>query len=319
MRLINTETLELSEFFGSNIPAYAILSHTWTKEEVTLREWANPSDTTTSKAGYKKTCMACGLARRDDHAWIWVDTNCINKTSSAELSEAINSMFEWYSNANVCYVYLEDVTEDSLAEAGSSDSIKAQFCASRWFTRGWTLQELIAPSSLVFYNREWARLGTMHDFILKISETTGIDNCYLLDRGHLDHSGFLDSCIATRMSWVSRRQTTRVEDMAYCMLGFFDINMPLLYGEGPKAFIRLQEEIIRRHNDHTIFAWGDGFRVAAGRHRRDTNLQIGLLAPSPQAFANTRPFRPTIVIDHIACHADRIWLPCHSQHKWPQR
>lgn len=299
MRLINTETLELSEFFGEDIPAYAILSHTWTKEELTLREWTTPSDATPSKAGYKKICMACSLARRYGHAWVWVDTNCIDKTSSAELSEAINSMFEWYRNARVCFVYLEDVTKDSLAEAGSDGgdpptshfqpSIMAQFHGSRWFTRGWTLQELIAPFSLIFFSREWAWLGTKADFVSEIASMTGIDSKYLLPaRRPQMHEAplFLEANIATRMSWAARRKTTRIEDMAYCLLGLFDINMPLLYGEGAKAFFRLQEEIIRRYNDHSIFAWGDCLEVVQSGGEENENATIGILAPSPLAFTS---------------------------------
>ncbi|KAK4448831.1 het domain-containing protein [Podospora aff. communis PSN243] len=294
MRLINKETLELSEFFGSDIPTYVILSHTWTKEEVTLREWSNPSDATTSKTGYKKICMACSLARRHGYSWIWVDTNCIDKTSSAELSEAINSMFGWYRNAATCFAYLEDVTKDNSTEepdkAVPRSSIVSQLCASRWFTRGWTLQELIAPSSLGFYSREWAWLGNRADFVGEISDTTGIDKEYLYPR-EVRNTGlpiFLEAPVATRMSWVSKRQTTRIEDIAYCMLGIFDINMPLLYGEGPKAFLRLQEEIIRRQNDHTIFAWGTGFNIAHTIEERPQPMGIGVLAPSPLAFLNTK-------------------------------
>jgi hypothetical protein len=313
MRLIDTQTLELGEFFGEDIPKYAALSHTWGREEVMIREWTEPSDRTTSKAGYKKVSLACSLARRFGHAWLWADTVCIDKTSSAELSEAINSMFAWYQGAETCFAYLEDVAKDSLGTTivtedpetapsragldeeqyqGRTAKIAGiipeigQFRRSRWFTRGWTLQELIAPADLVFYSREWARLGTKIDLAREITTITGIEVNYLLRGEGYELQGapsFLKASVAERMSWLATRRTTRIEDIAYCMLGIFDINMPLLYGEGAKAFIRLQEEIIKVNHDHSIFAWNHD----AGSHDKpSTPSKLGILAHSPRAFAD---------------------------------
>lgn len=264
MRLINTTTFELEEYFGSNIPKYAILSHAWGIEEVSFQDWANPSRRI-AKAGYLKIDSACRQARTDGLDYLWVDTNCIDKSSSAELTEAINSMFSWYRNSLVCYAYLEDVPEK-------------RFENSRWFTRGWTLQELLAPSIVNFYDDGWTMLGTKPDLATEISNITGIGKGYLVQPSSVKHAS-----VATRMNWISRRETTREEDMAYCMLGIFDINMPLLYGEGGKAFMRLQEEIIRVSDDHTIFCWTldegipDSYRT--------------ILSPSPLAFSNSTKYK----------------------------
>jgi hypothetical protein len=142
MRLLNVKTLSLEEFIGSNTPPYAILSHTWQAgKEVTLQELG--SDEAKSKSGYGKIRRTCEQAGRDGLAYAWVDTCCINKESSAELSEAINSMFQWYKHAKVCYVYLEDV-----------DANGSNLQDARWFTRGSTLQELLAPDSIFFYSKD---------------------------------------------------------------------------------------------------------------------------------------------------------------------
>src|SRR3569833_1388030 len=149
MKLINVETLLLEDFIGSNVPPYAILSHTWEADEVSFQDWGQ-SDTP-SKKGYQKILMTCVLARqRTDVKYAWVDTCCIDKSSSSELTEAINSMFGWYKNSAVCFAYLSDL--EPAAEVGD-----LRQC--RWFTRGWTLQELIAPKHVVFFNRTGAGGG----------------------------------------------------------------------------------------------------------------------------------------------------------------
>ena len=168
----------------------------------------------------------------------------IDKSSSAELSEAINSMFKWYQEAEVCYAYLQDVCDDS----GSSTSMEV--LNARWFTRGWTLQELIAPKKVEFYDRNWVPLGTKHSLASVITIVTNIPKEVLKDTALL-----YSTSIAARMSWAARRCCTRPEDIAYCLLGLFGVNMPLLYGEGSRSFLRLQEEIIKISDDQSIFAW----------------------------------------------------------------
>ncbi|KAL2673712.1 hypothetical protein Neosp_012155 [[Neocosmospora] mangrovei] len=270
MRLINTTTLKLEEFNETNRPPYAILSHTWGDEEITFQQMQDNASQYHRKVGYQKIAKTCEVARNSNIGYAWVDTCCIDKTSSAELSEAINSMFRWYEDAEICYAYLPDV--DDISD-GQSTVVR-----SRWFTRGWTLQELIAPRKLVFYASTWELIDSRTNLSETIADTTGIDMRLLQDNRH-DLDGILkSSSIAQRMSWASKRQTTRTEDLAYCLLGIFDINMPLLYGEGTKAFTRLQQEIIRHTDDQSIFAWEN-------TSEPDTNTSI--LAPSPAAFTKS--------------------------------
>ena len=193
----------------------------------------------------KKVRQACAVARLDGWSQLWVDTSCIDKTSSSELSEAINSMFAWYRDAAVCYVYLADVPQ-----SGDPRRRGSAFRHSRWFTRGWTLQELIAPQVVIFLAREWEIIGTKESLADLIEDITGIHRDVLMHR--TSHN---DVSVAARMSWAAERTTTRIEDQAYCLLGLFGIVMTPIYGEGEHAFTRLQEEILRRIPDDSIFAW----------------------------------------------------------------
>jgi hypothetical protein len=235
MWLLNTKTISLEEFTEETLPSYAILSHTWSTEEVTFRAIKDHPNASKKMKGYAKVRDACNQALTDSHSHIWVDTCCIQKESSAELSEAINSMFKWYKDAAVCYAYLADVEND--VDVSRSNS---QFHRSKWFTRGWTLQELLAPSRVDFYTIGWKRLGSKTLLRKQLSQITRIDERILCGQDDV-----YSASIAKRMSWASSRKTTRTEDLAYCLLGIFDVNMPLLYGEGKKAFRRLQEEIIK--------------------------------------------------------------------------
>ncbi|KAF6793748.1 vegetative incompatibility protein HET-E-1 [Colletotrichum sojae] len=271
MRLINVESLKLHEFFGANIPSYAILSHTWETEETTFQEWESNTRAAQRKAGHRKVTKACFMAKTLGYEWLWADTNCIDKNSSAELSEAINSMFAWYANAEICFAYLADVPTGNSDDLGP---VAAQVRASRWFTRGWTLQELLAPKTVVFCAADWSPIGTRGNALTSdLVQATGIHSDFLTGKKPIARAN-----VATKLSWVSQRVTTREEDIAYCMLGIFDINMPLLYGEGSKAFNRLQEEIIKVSNDMTIFSWPWDESMPAG--------WASFLAPSPSAFRN---------------------------------
>jgi hypothetical protein len=241
MRLLNTETFKLREYWGTDIPKYAILSHTWETNEVLFQELE--ANKNTYGAGYRKILGCCKRASRDGYQWVWIDTCCIDKTSSAELSESINSMFNWYQAADICYAYLSDVEEVFVDGICSHPS----FRESRWFTRGWTLQELLSPREVLFLGRNWNEIGTRSDLVDEITTATGIP--------HDAYTALEAFSVAQRMSWASKRETTRIEDMAYCLLGVFGVNMPLLYGEGIRAFIRLQEEIIKVSDDESIFVW----------------------------------------------------------------
>lgn len=222
-----------------------------------------------------KVKHACRKAQEDEFEFIWIDTCCIDKSSSAELQEAINSMFAWYRKSAICYAFLSDIQRPS----GSIDPSSFDITCSRWFTRGWTLQELLAPDFLYFYDASWELLGSRSGWAESISKATTIPvDClagpeYGECDVYQDRNGSLmripkprksiedklqQTTVAARMSWAANRQTTRVEDEAYCLLGLFDINMPMLYGEGNKAFMRLQQEIMKTSDDATILAWGYG-------------------------------------------------------------
>ncbi|KAI0407312.1 HET-domain-containing protein [Xylaria palmicola] len=273
MRLLNAKTLRIEEFPSSVVPEYAILSHTWGDHEASFSEWSPRLSRlrNSKKAGFAKILSTCRRARRDGLAYVWADTVCIDKSSSAELSEAINSMFAWYKNAKVCYVFLEDVSTHLPGQVRLLDV----FQRSRWFTRGWTLQELLAPDYILFFSREWVELGTKKGLASSISLATGIDRlCLCKEKGLHEYS------IAQRMSWAGTRATTREEDIAYSLLGMFNINMPLLYGEGRKAFRRLQEEITKVSDDHSIFAF----------NTRTSNNS--LLADHPNHFCDIGQIEP---------------------------
>jgi hypothetical protein len=291
MRLINTTTLKLEEFMGVKIPEYAILSHTWEDGEVTLHDFAKP-ELAAQKKGFAKIERSCRLARETGIRYAWVDTCCIDKTSSAELTEAINSMFLWYQASKVCYTYLPDLAPEDPVDTAEPTG---QFARCRWFTRGWTLQELIAPSVVEFYDRDWNMRGTKAELSRVISKVTGIENRIL--RFERSLKGIP---VAVRMSWAAKRQTTRVEDLSYCLLGIFDVNMPMLYGEGQKAFIRLQEEIAKQSNDLTLFAWqalsSDPQEVEYWGHSRLSysrrQKHRGILAWSPAEFGAAGDLAP---------------------------
>ena len=307
--MLNTSTLDFHDFFDSNTPEYAILSHRWGAEEASFqdleqhlhqKERVSPSPKQTVQdpfeghEGFAKIKKCCAVALKDDFKWVWIDTCCIDKKSSAELTEAINSMYARYEDATVCYAYLVDVELQA-----NLDMTMPQIRASSWFTRGWTLQELLAPGNVQFFDKTWAYLGNRDEMADIISDITGIESQYLLPApqlystphkrctkavdcgGHppysrLATSGRWEPSVATRMSWASRRVISRIEDMAYCLLGIFHVNMPLLYGEGMKAFTRLQHEIIKQSNDDSFFVWtaDQGF--------------TGILAKWPSNFANSR-------------------------------
>ncbi|KAH7076197.1 heterokaryon incompatibility protein-domain-containing protein [Paraphoma chrysanthemicola] len=244
MRLINTATLVIEEFNPRNVPPYAILSHTWEEEEMSLQEMRFAPFTT--KKGYVKIQKCCAQAAADGFTHCWIDTCCIDKTSSAEFSEAINSMFQWYQDSSICYALLSDCFDD--CKVWNAETIK-HFADSRWWTRGWTLQELLAPKVVEFYNAEWRRIGSRNSTRKHVSYASGIHEDMLCGQD-------VTTCdVAVRMSWAAKRQTTRVEDQAYCLMGLFNVNMPLLYGEGFQAFTRLQEEILRVTEDYSLFLW----------------------------------------------------------------
>lgn len=364
MRLlnVNVQHLELTEFFGDNIPPYAILSHTWGDDEVTFQDLHRGQYE--HKLGFGKIQYTRQQAKRDGLQWCWVDTCCIDKSSSAELSEAINSMFSWYARARVCYAYLADVCGQAfldqrggaqphveeifetyeivclasrveaqprveqrrwfdaelhnetttvlslleLSDQGSSTpdaTTGVAFCDSRWFRRGWTLQELIAPRRLKFFSRSWEPLGERdEEQLYAVVECTGLSPVVFGNPRALR-----ETPVAQRMSWMAHRQTTRKEDEAYCLLGIFGVHMPLLYGEADMAFHRLQEELVKRFRDHSLLIFSD--------LTRNTSMLREPLAASPRDFAgcnhveacNTYKIPFSLESYHLTNDAIRISLP----------
>ncbi|KAM7213958.1 vegetative incompatibility protein HET-E-1 [Rhypophila decipiens] len=262
MRLLfapdSADPIQLKEFIRDEIPKYAVLSHTWGTEEVSLQEFNARKSSTYTKAGYDKIRKACQTAKdRDGLKYTWVDTCCIDKTSSAELTEAINSMYAWYAGAKVCYAYLRDL------DPGADLETALPQC--KWFTRGWTLQELIAPR----------HIGNKDELSNLLSRITNIPVELLQSRTRLEHYS-----VARRMSWAARRKTKRIEDLAYCLLGIFEVNLALIYGEGKKSFVRLQEAILQSNPDRSIFTWTE--------NRPDAPYQplVGIFAEEPCQFAD---------------------------------
>ncbi|KAI6038690.1 heterokaryon incompatibility protein-domain-containing protein, partial [Pisolithus marmoratus] len=235
---------------------YAILSHRWGTEvsyeamvglmkmEEQERKEVMDCD------GHQKITKSCKQAKRDGYKWLWIDTCCIDKRSSSELSEAINAMYRWYQNARVCYAYLNDVDEPVFPTEQDNSKFTKSNGWPEWFMRGWTLQELIAPKQVEFFNKDWVPIGNKQRLAPTLTNITRIPREVLRDglsRKRLS--------VAQIMSWAARRVTTREEDRAYSLMGLFGVKMPMLYGEGKNAFQRLQLEIIRISSDHSIFAW----------------------------------------------------------------
>ncbi|EMT71621.1 Vegetative incompatibility protein HET-E-1 [Fusarium odoratissimum] len=290
MRLINTTTLEVEEFFDVSIPEYAILSHTWGDGEVSLQDWADRKNRR-FKPGFQKIVWACAQAAKDQLSHVWVDTNCIDKSSSAELSEAINSMFRWYRRSAVCYVYLEDVPAMTLDECTKADSA---FRNARWFTRGWTLQELIAPPNVSFFSSNWTLIATKSELAPCITEITGIPWSCLL-KGRLSKAHPLRRySVAQRMAWASSRSTTRIEDQAYSLLGLFDISMPLRYLRliWPQTFFPVKmarKDSIMFHEEEQLLSKEDEHTSADSEEPSDhvdtvsTAMQRSILVKKPYA------------------------------------
>lgn len=280
MRLLDTTDFVLQDHHKikedlevHDVP-FAILSHRWLPDEITFEDIPTLGSLRGRRNFPKEPSLRkiegfCRAASSKYYKYVWLDTCCINQRDPVELSTAINSMYRWYKSAEVCFVYLHDYVH-------SSDGKFIDGMSSVWFERGWTLQELIAPQAVEFFDKNWKRIGTREDPILQdsLSRRTGISRSIL---SHKREVGSMS--VATRMSWFRDRTTKVPEDSAYCLMGLFGVNMPTLYGEGmEKAFRRLQEEIMKYSDDHSLFAWKDP---------SPTSVRSGLLARSPRCFEGT--------------------------------
>ncbi|KAM0297353.1 hypothetical protein HYE67_003075 [Fusarium culmorum] len=290
MRCMNTTTFELhtSTQIDFKQQGYGILSHRWGSNEILfsqISQFAHELRQTRNRhvlPQLDKILGACITARQQGLQWMWIDNCCINKSDNSELSESINSMFKWYSDAVVCLTYLSDVRY-----AGGSPVFQSYETGetSKWFSRGWTLQELLAPSNLLFYDTDWKYLGSKIDLAKPIEDVTGIAAQYLTKE-----NDFRTACIAAKMSWAARREATKEEDMAYCLFGIFNLHLPVQYGEGKAAFIRLQDALIAK-NDESLFAWkmplggpGSSLEIIPDNTVDLGPDEWGLLAPSPKWY-----------------------------------
>jgi hypothetical protein len=258
MRLLvyQDDKINLTDDLKEDLPKYAILSHTWGRDDEEVNYCDIKHGTGEDKIGYKKIRFCAEQAKRDGLEHCWVDTCCIDQSNPIEVQRSINSMFRWYRDATRCYVYLQDIAVVG-SERGDeqSDAVwDPAFRAHRWFTRGWTLQELLAPVSVEFFTDKGQRLGDKLSLALQIRETTGIPTEALQDN-RLDRFG-----IDERFTWARNRETKYEEDWAYCLLGIFGVFMPLIYGEGKMhAVRRLKKEIAdaMHHDDATFQPEGD--------------------------------------------------------------
>ncbi|KAI0631653.1 heterokaryon incompatibility protein-domain-containing protein [Trametes polyzona] len=328
MWLLTTDTAELICYNSGPPPVYAILSHVWRGQEQPFGEVrainrqcaAEKPPRNSRDLVHDKIRKCCMWAEAHGFKLVWIDSCCIGKSSSAELSEAINSMFIWYARATVCYAYLFDVDDDERpSRVGST------FRRSKWFTRGWTLQELIAPHDVIFLSKNWQPLASKLDIAWLLEDITGIEAAVLEGERSLGQVDF-----ARRMSWAANRETTRIEDQAYCLMGIFDVNLPTIYGEGTEAFVRLQEEIIKRSPDRTLLAWGPRHtlkEVVVGYRSSIFPTDLGeayirescLLARSPAAFANAAKLTSVAVETlaaafHIPIQRSPLVVSSHGAH-----
>ena len=306
MNLLKTDTYELVHIDRHRpIPRYAILSHRWEPSEITynviatlkpsaltvLRNPSFPSLPPSLHASAAKIRGACAIALQQRLMYIWIDTCCIDKTKSEELRYALSMMFRWYRSAAVCYTYFNDITFDKPSEKMfKSDRADRRGQPSEWFERGWTLQELLAPQKMQFYDKRWKYMGTRHELASLVGEIAGIHFEYLNGERNLSEA----SC-ATKMSWMAGRVTSLVEDVAYSLIGLFDVDLLPIYGEGTKAFIRLQEAIMHEFGrfDESLFAWKRPQDGILQSYRHEPRVQYfkhdkwGLFAPSPDCFKNS--------------------------------
>ncbi|KAI1666456.1 AAA superfamily ATPase [Pyrenophora tritici-repentis] len=274
MRLLHLDALGRlvsTDFHGNTIPPYAILSHRWSDSEILIEDISNGTYKE-KEEGYRKLEFCAKQAAQDKLQYFWVDTCCIDRWNLAELSKAINSMFQWYKNATRCYVFLSDVSVSAATEPVQRSDWEASFRASAWFTRGWTLQELIAPVLVEFFSCEGQRIGNKTSLDQLIHEITGIPLAALRNRP-LNEFTTLE-----RRRWAENRRTTEEEDMVYCLLGILGVSMPTSYNEGQEsAQSRLQAELEGAGNLPSIIPFSRNYRFV-GQESQLAELEAKLFS-----------------------------------------
>lgn len=275
MKLLNTRTLQVQQALPQT-PHYATLSGLW-----------DGTSTRSIIPTLAQKQSACATALRLGLEWVWLQSLCIDYSSSAEISECMNSLFGTLRESAVCLVYLEDVLLQAGAPAASEVAGKL-LRTSRWLQRIWTLPELIASKDIIFFDRNWRQIGTKQLLLHELSAATRIDRLVLEDSESLS-----DFSVGRKMSWASACSYDREEDLAYALIGLFGISMMILYGEGHRAFFRLQEEILKITDDASLFCWQAG-PDAAHAYR-------GLFAHFPAEFSHFASIPP---IAPLRIHGD---------------
>lgn len=306
MRLLRVDSLKFFDFHDDATPPYAIASHRWQEEEVTFQEVRDEYNQT--KKGYRKVRDFAKYVRDHVHGvqWLWIDTCCINKDSAAELSEAINLMFKWYRNAQVCLAWLPDV--DVVGD-------EHDFKKSEWFERGWTLQELLAPRTVVFFTRTWQVIGN------KGASSSGYSASpvgpalegEIAARTRIPEEILHDYTASKRVSvdakfeWIDGRKTTRAEDMSYALYGVLNVTPGANYGEGHEGARRRLLAAI--HHEES---------VAAQRAQRVRELSAWLSPPDPWTnHDSARKQHEAQTGDWLLnCDAYRLWKSGSLRHLW---
>ncbi|KAI4210636.1 MAG: hypothetical protein LQ351_006515 [Letrouitia transgressa] len=324
LRSLKKRDLFATRFNPRSEPSYAILSHRWCEgvqhqditsnkisrsshhhgkihavqkrprkraREVTLQDLQRQSlghlrRNAALRASLAKIQGCCARALAAGQRYVWIDSCCIDRTNLFEVSESIRSMFRWYRDAACCFAYLWDV--DGNGDAGPPlrrKKSEGQEEYSEWFSRGWTLQELLAPQNLLFFDRRWNELGNRRTLAAEVQSATGIPVKYVTDFANHAH----EASVAMKMSWMARRRTTKAEDTAYCLFGIMGVSMDVRYGDGRKEFLRFQDKIMREPGlqDESIFAWRSIYPLGYPEGSKHS----GLLAAWPDAFEHSGSVR----------------------------
>lgn len=302
MRLLQLQKdgqIVLKYFSEHDVPPYAILSHKWeedNEEEVTFQNMTDKVGK--DKVGYRKIRFCAEQASKDNLDYFWVDTCCIDKRNDSELPEAIASMFKWYQEAARCYVYLSDVSMEEMERTKTMDGMLA-FKQSRWFSRGWTLQELLAPNSVEFFTKEWNLLGDKHGLVQEVSDATGISVQVLEGRKKLFQLDYEE-----RLSWMQHRETQKEEDRAYSLQGIFGVHIPIIYGEKEeKAMFRLWSAF------HSTRSCSVDTMANRSKHRKP---KVPKSPKGPDRFKHTRlmcRFYEPLVLLYTLGNAEEEYVP----------
>lgn len=317
MRLLNVDTLKFTHFSDEERPIYAIASHRWQKEEVTYQEVKEERNK--SKDGYQKVMDFAKYIK--DYVsgvqWLWIDTCCINKESAAELSEAINLMFKWYRNAGVCLAYLADVDEARDEQS---------FQKSEWFERGWTLQELLAPRTVIFVTRTWQVIGNKgasHYTYSRSSVGPGLEKDIAARTGIpeqilYNYNASQGLSVDERLKWMEGRKTSRTEDMSYALFGIFDVADAIVYGEG---YDRARKRLLRlvQYDENLAEQQAQQARERAAQQAKRFRDIVAWLLPS-DPWTNHKSARERH--EHqtgtwlLNCKEYRDWKSGSLQHLW---